>query len=71
MFPSNRFLPGEGSLSRVLRVASLVCAFLMILIAFQSHGVQASSPTGSEYNHALAANGGTASASFLTSVLSW
>jgi hypothetical protein len=40
-----------------------VCAILVVLVVFQRPEVAASSPTGSEYNHALASNGGQASAS--------
>src|SRR5437879_4527156 len=35
----------------------------MVLLIFQGHPVAATSPTGSEYNHALASNGGQATAS--------
>ncbi len=38
----------------------------MITVLFQSHEAAATSPTGSEYNHALAANGGQATASGYT-----
>ena len=47
----------------ILRIAAMVCAILIVLLVFQSPEVAASPPTGSEYNHALASNGGQATAS--------
>ena len=47
----------------ILRIAAMVCAILIVLLVFQSPEVGASTPTGSEYNHAHASNGGQATAS--------
>jgi len=48
-----------------IRVAAVACAFVMILVVFQSANARAHPPgvPGAEYNYALALNGGVASAS--------
>lgn len=47
-----------------IRVLAVACALLMVALAFQTIGAQANTPTSAnEFNHALASNLGTATAS--------
>ncbi len=48
---------------RALRVAAVVSVVLLVIVVFEPRRAVATSPTGSEYNHALASHGGVASAS--------
>src|SRR2546428_11060796 len=48
---------------KVLRVASLLCAIILVVLVFQAHNVSASCSTAGDFNHALASCGSQATAS--------
>src|SRR2546422_5051950 len=48
---------------KVLRVASLLCAIILVVLVFQAHNVSASCSAPGDFNHALASCGSQATAS--------
>ena|SRR5437867_11322349 len=48
---------------KILRVASLFCAVILVVLVFQAHNVSASCSTAGDFNHALASCGSVATAS--------
>src|SRR2546425_11411219 len=48
---------------KILRVASLFCAVILVVLVFQAHSVSASCSTAGDFNHALASCGSQATAS--------
>src|SRR3989442_4600102 len=48
---------------KVLRVASLLCAIILVVLVFQAHNVSASCSTAGDFNHPLASCGSQATRS--------
>src|SRR2546428_12409101 len=48
---------------KIMRVSSLFCAVILVVLVFQAHSVSASFSTAGDFNHALASCGSQATAS--------